>query len=164
MKKIFFRGFTLVELMVAVSILTIGITGVSRSFIGIIAALDIIDVEFQAMQFLETKMNKLEGEFIKTQQIKPVTVQEEVVIGVRSGVYKLEVIAVDVPEEKDVYPQEQDLGKIIEPNTDISKEESKTQLYQAKLILTWQQSSRERVAKLETFFLETPKAEEAALE
>ena len=164
MKKIFFRGFTLVELMVAVSILTIGITGVSRSFIGIIAALDVIDVEFQAMQFLETKMNKLEGEFIKTQQIKPVTVQEEVVIGVRSGVYKLEVIAVDVPEEKDVYPQEQDLGKIIEPNTDISKEESKTQLYQAKLILTWQQSSRERVAKLETFFLETPKAEEAALE
>jgi len=164
MKKIFFRGFTLVELMVAVSILTIGITGVSRSFIGIIAALDVIDVEFQAMQFLETKMNKLEGEFIKTQQIKSVTVQEEVVIGVRSGVYKLEVIAVDVPEEKDVYPQEQDLGKIIEPNKAISKEEPKTQLYQAKLTLTWQQSARERVAKLETFFLETPKEEQAALE
>ncbi|MFH1459364.1 MAG: prepilin-type N-terminal cleavage/methylation domain-containing protein [Candidatus Omnitrophota bacterium] len=157
-------GFTLVELMVAVSIFAIGITGVSRSFIRIVAAMDTTDLEFKAVQFLETKINQLEEKFIQNNGSKLPGVQEEVELGARAGVYKLEIIAIDVPDELDVYPPEEEAGKMVEPEETEKPEESEMKLYKANLTLTWQQSGRERIARLETFFIEEEEKKEEVIQ
>jgi prepilin-type N-terminal cleavage/methylation domain-containing protein len=55
-----YRAFTLVELMVAVSILACGIALVVRSFAAVAAALDNCDNRVAAVRFLENKMEEAE--------------------------------------------------------------------------------------------------------
>lgn len=55
-RKSFMRGFTLVELLVASSILAIGIVAVIRSFLGAVSALDSLNNRFAALQYLESRV------------------------------------------------------------------------------------------------------------
>lgn len=49
-------GFTLVELLVAVSILAIGIVAVLRSFLSVVSALESLNNRFAALQYLSPRV------------------------------------------------------------------------------------------------------------
>jgi len=88
----------LVELMVTVSILAVGIVMVLRSFLSVSAALDSGSNRIAAMQLLETKMNELEFKAKEEGGVLLETKQEEVVIGNRDAILKLEIVHLSTPE------------------------------------------------------------------
>lgn len=89
-------GFTLVELMVAVSILSLGIVLVSRSFLSAASALNSAQSRIEAVQFLEGKISLLEE---KAKQEKGLSAEEgkeeETVINNRVSVYNSEIIPLE---------------------------------------------------------------------
>lgn len=89
-------GFTLVELMVAVSILSLGIVLVSRSFLSAASALNSAQSKIEAVQFLEGKISLLEE---KAKQEKGLSAEEgkeeETVINNRVSVYNSEIIPLE---------------------------------------------------------------------
>ncbi len=50
-------GFTLVEMLVAASILAIGVVSIAHSFLGAVSALESLNNRLSALQFLETRIN-----------------------------------------------------------------------------------------------------------
>ncbi|MDD5596229.1 MAG: prepilin-type N-terminal cleavage/methylation domain-containing protein, partial [Candidatus Omnitrophica bacterium] len=72
------RGFSLVELMVAVSILSIGIVMVIRSFLGSAKVINISQNRIAAANFLEKKMAELEEKAFIERGLVPLVSQETV--------------------------------------------------------------------------------------
>lgn len=141
MKK---KGFTLVELMLAVSILSVGIVLVARSFLSVAAALDSSRNRIQALQLLETKMTELETKVREGQGALPESKQEEAKINNRDAVLKLEIVPLEVEGLK---PREEKL------------EEDKEVLNEVVLSVFWQEANRDKDAILSTYFI-TKKTEE----
>ena len=94
-------SFTLVEMMVAVSILGIGIVLIARSLLNSLSALDSLQNRIVAVCFLGYKMNGLEEETLREKGIKPEEAQEEADFGVRKADFKKEITAIDIEEMKD---------------------------------------------------------------
>jgi len=113
MKIIRSIGFTLVELMVTVSILAVGIVLVLRSFLSISAALDSGSNRIMAMQLLEDKMNALEQKAKEDAGLFLETKEEQARIGNRDAILKLEVVHLSTPEFG-IEEEEQDKDKINE--------------------------------------------------
>lgn len=92
MKDRVLAAFTLVELMVAVSILAIGMVFVLRSFLTTSGALDTCVNRIAAIQILESKMDKLEEETMLQQGLSLASeTTEDVYIGERKASYKSEI-------------------------------------------------------------------------
>ena len=91
-------GFTLVEIMVAVSILSLGIVLVVRSFLNVASVLDTNQNRILAMQLLEARMVELELKAREEPGIEPQSKQEEAQVGLREAVYKLEITPLDIEE------------------------------------------------------------------
>lgn len=94
-------GFTLVELMVSVSILAIGIVLIVRSFITIIAALDSTQNRIYAFNFLSTKMSEMEELSLKSELEIPSDDQGEVTIVNRKATWNFGIDAAGDDELKD---------------------------------------------------------------
>jgi type II secretion system protein I len=94
-------GFTLVELMVAVSILAVGIVLVLRSFLNTASALDSLQNRILAICVLEPKINDLEQKATEEKGIKPQDTQEELTLGNRNARLKLEIYPINVEEFKE---------------------------------------------------------------
>ena len=93
------RAFTLVELMVAVSILACGIALVVRSFAAIAAALDNCDNRVAAVQFLENKMGEAELQEREEGGISESEEQSSVQLGNRAAQYVRRAVLVEYPEQ-----------------------------------------------------------------
>ena len=123
------KSFSLIELMVAASILSVGIVLILRSFLTVISALDLTSNRIGAMQFLEIKMNELEQKAREEGGIDPGESREEVVFGSRPGVWKLEA----APLEIDAPPGQEDV-------------------YEVKMTLLWQEGNKDKDEILATYF------------
>lgn len=119
-------GFTLVEMMVAVSILGIGIVLISRSFLNSISVLDTLQNRIGAVYFLGYKMSDLEEESLENNGVKTGETQEEADLGSRKADFKKEITAIDIEEMKD------DLNKV-------------------KLSLYWTEGNRQKDETLVTY-------------
>jgi len=127
-------GFTLVELMVTVSILAVGIVMVLRSFLSISAALDSGSNRIMAMQLLEDKMNALEQKAKEDAGVLLETKEEQARISNRDAILKLEVVHLSTPEFG-IEEQEQDKDKINE----------------VKLMLLWKETNIDKDSILITY-------------
>lgn len=90
------EAFTLVEMMVAVSILGIGIVLISRSLLGSVSVLESLQNRIEAVYFLEYKMSGLEEESLKDNGIKIAETEEEADLGNRKADFKKEITAIDI--------------------------------------------------------------------
>ena len=89
MKK---TGFTLVELIIAVSILTIGLVMVMRSFFTAQDAVRVTQEKLAAMKILQSKANELELKVYRQKGYLPQDIQKELFLGVRKAVYTLKTL------------------------------------------------------------------------
>ena len=124
------KAFTLVEMLLAVCILSIGIVMVLRSFLTAYDALDSMQTRLRAIEFLQEEMSILEIQ-VKTDGGIPADMadEQEVILGKRKAVYKSEII----PEE------ESDTS--VEGEAQVQK--PKEPLYQQiRLSLRWQEAGK----------------------
>jgi len=131
-------AFTLVELMVTVSILAVGIVMVLRSFLSISAALDSGNNRIMAMQLLEDKMNILEQKAKEDTGVLLETKEEEARAGNRDAVLKLEVTHLNTPE----FEAEE---------TEEEKKKDKEKINEVKLTLFWKEAGIDKDAILATY-------------
>ena len=85
-------GFTLVELIVAASILAIGMVLVTRSFFTAQDALRVTQDKFIAMKLLQSKANELELKVYKAKGYLPQDTKQELDFGVKKAVYTLKTL------------------------------------------------------------------------
>ncbi|OGW90638.1 MAG: hypothetical protein A3D28_05270 [Omnitrophica bacterium RIFCSPHIGHO2_02_FULL_63_14] len=89
------RGFSLVELMVSVAILSVGIVLVIRSFLLTAWAQDIAMNTVRAAYLADNVMGELEGQAMANSGLDLQSHQEPVAVNSRAGVLASEVAAVD---------------------------------------------------------------------
>ena len=95
------KSFTLVELMVAVSILSIGLVFVLRSYLTMSGALNTCALRISAIQFLETRMEELEEKAILEKGIKTGTDKEDVMLDAHEAVYSRDAALVGAGDAKE---------------------------------------------------------------
>jgi prepilin-type N-terminal cleavage/methylation domain-containing protein len=120
------KGFTLVELMIAVSILCIGIVLVLRSFLNTASALESLHNQITAIQYLETKINALEQKAFQEEGVQPGDTQEELALGSRNALFRSEIHSLDIEELRE------DVNEI-------------------KMSLSWQEENKEKNELLVTY-------------
>jgi prepilin-type N-terminal cleavage/methylation domain-containing protein len=94
-------GFSLVELMIAVSILSIGIVAVLTSFLNSASLLDSLRNRIMSVNFLEAKISDLRQKAIEEEGVESDSYQEEVMLGNRAATFKMVIQPLDVEELKD---------------------------------------------------------------
>jgi len=119
-------GFSLVELMIAVSILSVGIVAVLTSFLNSASLLDSLHNRLAAINFLEGKISDLRQKAIEEDGIEPDSSQEEIALGNRRAEFKLEIQPLDVEELKDY-------------------------INEAKFSLSWQEGNKNKEESLVTY-------------
>ena len=117
-------GFTLVELIVAASILAIGMVLVTRSFFTAQDALRATQDKFIAMQLLESKVGELELKVYKAKGYLPQDTQKELDFGVKKAVYTLKTLNL----KKDKATEEKD------------KKNKKDPFSEVELRISWEQN------------------------
>ena len=93
------KSFTLIEMVVAVSILSIGIVLILRSFLSSSGALGVVAGRIEALEILEAKMADLK-EKAASGALEDTNSSEEAVLDRRKAVYNLRVTGMN-PEETD---------------------------------------------------------------
>jgi len=102
------KSFSLIELMVAVTILSVGIILVVRSFLGSSTALDASYNRAQAVKFLDNKLADLESKaFLEKGSVRLSSSKEETSIGMRKAVFSSEIYNLDT-DSKEKYLNEVD--------------------------------------------------------
>ena len=81
----------MVELMIAVSILAIGVVMVLRSFLNSASVLDSLDNKLAAAAILEDKINGLQQKAIEEGGLEPGQTNEDMAVGNRNAVFQSEV-------------------------------------------------------------------------
>lgn len=139
------KGLTLIELIVAASILAIGLVIVLRSFLTNVAALDRVVNKINALQVLESKIVELEqkvkeeGRFVAGRPG-----EEDVRVGVRPATLTIGVAPVVFEEEA----KEEDPDEDGEPK----QEKIIVNIDKVELTLQWEEERQEREQKLVTCF------------
>jgi type II secretory pathway pseudopilin PulG len=121
-------GFSLIEAMVAVSIFSIGLVLVLRSFLTVTQALNSASLRIEAIQALEAKMNIWEQKEKEEQGLKAAALEEDIYLGAHRAKYSL--ISAD-------------LGDSLAEN-----------VIELKLSFAWQQGNRREDEGLATYFNE----------
>jgi len=119
-------GFSLVELMIAVSILSIGIVAVLTSFLNSASLLDSLQSRIMSVNFLEARISDLREKAVEEEGVEPDSSQEEIALGNRSATFKLEIQPLDVEELKDC-------------------------INEVKLSLSWQEGNKNKDESLVTY-------------
>lgn len=138
------RTFTLIELLIAVSILAIGIVFVFRSFLCSVVALDTSLNRISAAQILEEKMVWLEEQMKNIAGGNAPRLEEsEVVLGSRFGEVSLEIKP--LVSEEDF---KKDEGEEVK-----DREEPEQIINEVELVLRWQEQNKDRDFSLGTYFI-----------
>ncbi|MCX5696835.1 MAG: prepilin-type N-terminal cleavage/methylation domain-containing protein [Candidatus Omnitrophica bacterium] len=119
-------GFTLVELMIAVSILSIGLVLILRSFLNANNVLDLSRNRILSMKFLEAKMADLEVKDKEGEDLQPEMEKGEEMLGNRKASWRLEVSPVDIDDPAQ-------------------------ELNEARYIVSWQEGGVSKEASLSTY-------------
>lgn len=137
-------AFTLIELLIAVSILAVGIVFVFRSFLCSVTALDTSLNRISAVQILEEKMVQIEEQMKNINDGKcPRLEESEVVVGSRSGEVSMEVKPLVLEED----------SKEIEEEEVKDKEEPEQIINEIELVLRWQEQNKDRDLSVGTYFI-----------
>ncbi|MFA6350112.1 MAG: type II secretion system protein [Candidatus Omnitrophota bacterium] len=120
------KGFLLIELMVAVSVLAIGIVFILRSFLNSSSALATLSNKIAAITMLENTISDIEINSKEKNGTKKTEKQEELDFGVRKA-----VLATQIKE--------------------LNIDELATGLNEVKLSLSWYEDSRPKDEKLVTY-------------
>ena len=102
------KGFTLIELMVSVSILSIGIVFILRSFLNMVSALDVSDAQIKAIQLLASQACVLEEQIKQEGGLAPGQEEKAVKIGLRDARWKMEVTVLELEQAEEEQQQEED--------------------------------------------------------
>ena len=94
-------GFTLIELIVAISILTIGIVLVVRSFLTASSVLDRIQTRLLAVQLIAEKAVALEQSAKQDDGVQPSESEESVKLLNHDAVLKTKIVPIEVEELKE---------------------------------------------------------------
>lgn len=94
------KSFTLVELMISVTILSLGIVMVTRSLLGSASALDATQNRIDAARFLDGRMAELQIEALKSGGVKIASLQEDVKLNSRQATYRLDISALQAESEE----------------------------------------------------------------
>ena len=109
-------GFTLVELIIAASILAVGMVLVMRSFFTAQDSLRVTQDKFIAMKLLGSKANELELKVYKAKGYLPKKdIEEELDFGVKKAVYTLKTLNL----KKDKAKEENDNEKKKDPFSEV---------------------------------------------
>ena len=138
------NGLSLIELIVAISILSIGIVFILRSFLNTISALDTSVYYMKSMRILRARAAEFERESIEDGGIDVQNERKSILLGNREGELKIEMIVLD---KEDLELEEDQLkeDKLIEEEPNIIR---------VNMMLSWKQENRTREAKLETYFIQ----------
>ena len=90
-KSHFLTAFTVVELMVAVSILSFGMVLVVRSLLSGASALDLAQSRIAAIQILEEKMSEFDELAVKEGGVKTNSGSEDLTLNGKSAVYGFDI-------------------------------------------------------------------------
>lgn len=126
--RCFKKGMTLLELMVAVSVLSVGIVVILHARLGVIVALDTAANKMRAWQILENKMSVLEQAVLEEGGIIMQSQQEDMMVGVRRAKWTLEMASVDMDgdgEEYEAWQWEENQPRLLEVTMKISWNEKK---------------------------------------
>lgn len=93
------KGFSLIELMVTVSILSIGLVLVLRSFLSVTSALHTSQTLGKAYQFIDKKFSDLKEKTIVEGGIKIGQEEGTIALGARNATWDLKVAPIVVNEE-----------------------------------------------------------------
>lgn len=127
-------GMTLVELMVATSILAIGMVLVGRALLTASAALASAEHRIQAVQFLEAKMTQLQQQASAEGGVEPGTKTGVTELHHRPATWLLEVVPVQFE----------------------SPEQPTVRLTEVRLSLSWQEARRKQDVGLVTYLQQRP--------
>lgn len=127
-RKRFLTGFTLIELMVAVCVLSIGIVGVARSLLVAISALDYSQNVINNTGFLDNVMCELK---VKIREKEGLQIEDEELKGFL--------------EEKRQEATDRNIGRLDWANNAINK-----YITELELRLRWQEANREKDVALAT--------------
>lgn len=92
------RGFTLVELMLAVSILSIGIVSILRSFLSAASAFDSASNSIKALQELQAGMADWEEKAIQEGGVTPGRTEDKLRLDSRDAFRKTEIVSLEMEE------------------------------------------------------------------
>jgi len=100
--NIFRKGFSLVELMVTVSILSVGIVGILRSFLTSASSLDSMSNRIKAYQILDTKMNEFEQKSIEEKGLSKGDIEEKITLLLRPAQVKAQITPLEIEGSDEV--------------------------------------------------------------
>ena len=109
-------GLTLIELMIAVSVLSVGIVVILQARLGVLSALDTAANKMKAWQFFENKMNVLEQAVTESGGIENQAQQEDVMIGSRRAKWTMAMSSVEMTENE----EEEDQACLLEVSMNLS--------------------------------------------
>lgn len=139
------KGFTLIELIVAISILAVGLVVVLQSRLGIISALNSAVNQMKALQFLEEKMSDIEQIAMENGGVTQQGDRQDVMLGSRQAVWVLETVPVDMPLPVQEKKEGEEQGK---------EEEEVETLLEVIMRLSWQEERKNKSMALVTFLPE----------
>ena len=146
-------GFTLVELIIAASLLAIGMVLVTRSFFTAQDALRATQEKFIAMQLLESKAGELELKVYKEKGYLPQDTQKELDFGVKKAVYTLKTLNLKKDETKEENDNENNPGRAGK------KEPKKDPFSEVELRLSWVDHGKNNHENLIIYFKNKEKKE-----
>jgi prepilin-type N-terminal cleavage/methylation domain-containing protein len=137
------RGLTLVELMVATSILSIGMVLIVRALLAASVALDSVENRIEAFQFLETQMADLQQRAHEEGGLQPGNHTGTTALNNRLATWVLEI----VPIELEAPSAEADASSEKPP-----AEKPPVKFTEARFRLSWPEGQRTPDAVLVTYF------------
>ena len=151
------NGLTLVEVMVATAILSIGLVLVVRSWLTAVAALDTAQHRIKAIQFLETKLTHLTLQAQEPAGIQPGSHEEPVALNRRVASWKLDV--------EPVSAEELTQGEASTPGTEDQPGASESRSHEVDVVkvqmsLSWREGRRGQEVVLATYLPYTPPQQE----
>jgi len=134
-------GFTLVELMVAVCILSIGLVGIARSLLSAVSALDYSNNLMQRMSFLDNAMCELEE---KAEEKEFFKVEDQDIK--------------DFLQEKYNEAEEKGIGSL---TWDAAVSDAGSSITEFEFTLSWQEGSNEKSVSLVSYLASPAQKEQA---
>jgi prepilin-type N-terminal cleavage/methylation domain-containing protein len=140
------RGLTLVEVMVATSILSIGMVLIVRALLTASVALDSVENRMEAFQFLETQMADLRQQAEQDGGLQPGNRTGTTDLNHRLATWVLEIVPVE--------------WEVPSAQASTSPEKPPVTLTEARFRLSWQEGRRTQDAVFVTYFHYRPPDEE----
>ena len=152
------QGFSLIELMVAVSVLAIGIVSVARARLTIVSALDTTSTQIRALQILDEGMGALIEEEKAFGGIEPKEEHESVRVGNRPGEWSMISSLIEVP--MDILEVEEGEEVSPAPGTEEQEEQEPVYFYEVITQISWREEARVKKVALASYFAPVPEEDE----